>query len=118
MNAIMERWVQTCRRELLDRTLIWNQRHLLRALRDFEDFYNTHRAHRSLDGAPLRPVPEPPERRPGGEALRADAVTSKSLRPLTPVIGRAARSIRTHAKRSGTAAAKPSRDPAGVELLS
>ena len=26
MNAIMERWVQTCRRELLDRTLIWNQR--------------------------------------------------------------------------------------------
>jgi transposase InsO family protein len=31
MNAIMERWVQTCRRELLDRTLIWNQAHLLRA---------------------------------------------------------------------------------------
>src|SRR5690606_6229727 len=29
MNAVMERWVQTCRRELLDRTLIWNQRHLL-----------------------------------------------------------------------------------------
>jgi transposase InsO family protein len=27
MNAIMERWVQTCRRELLDHTLIWNQRH-------------------------------------------------------------------------------------------
>jgi transposase InsO family protein len=59
MNAIMERWVQTCRRELLDRTLIWNQRHLLRALREFEDFYNTHRPHRSLDGAPLRPAPEP-----------------------------------------------------------
>jgi hypothetical protein len=26
MNALMERWVQTCRRELLDRTLIRNQR--------------------------------------------------------------------------------------------
>jgi transposase InsO family protein len=26
MNSITERWVQTCRRELLDRTLIWNQR--------------------------------------------------------------------------------------------
>src|SRR3979411_630689 len=25
MNSIMERWVQTCRRELLDRTLIWNR---------------------------------------------------------------------------------------------
>jgi putative transposase len=24
MNSIMERWVQTCRRELLDRILIWN----------------------------------------------------------------------------------------------
>jgi transposase InsO family protein len=51
MNAIMERWVQTCRRELLDRTLIWNPRHLLHALREFEDFYNEHRPHRSLNGA-------------------------------------------------------------------
>ena len=32
MNSIMERWVQTCRHELLDRTLIWNQRHLVLAL--------------------------------------------------------------------------------------
>lgn len=31
MNAIMERWVRACRRELLDRTLIVNQRHLLHA---------------------------------------------------------------------------------------
>lgn len=23
-KALMERWVQTCRHELLDRTLIWN----------------------------------------------------------------------------------------------
>ena len=55
MNSIMERWVQTCRRELLDRTLIWNQRHLLHALREFEQFYNGHRpasaADRSSDGA-------------------------------------------------------------------
>ena len=28
MNSIMERWIQTCRHELLDRTLIWNQAHL------------------------------------------------------------------------------------------
>jgi hypothetical protein len=26
----MQRWIGGCRRELLDRTLIWNQRHLLR----------------------------------------------------------------------------------------
>jgi hypothetical protein len=33
MNAVTERRVLTCRRELLDRTLIWNQAHLLHALR-------------------------------------------------------------------------------------
>jgi putative transposase len=38
MNSIMERWVRTCRRELLDRTLIWNQQHLLHALHEFECF--------------------------------------------------------------------------------
>ncbi|WP_222721376.1 integrase core domain-containing protein [Actinomadura sp. HBU206391] len=59
MNAIMERWVQTCRRELLDRTLIWNQRHLLHALREFEAFYNGHRPHRGVANARLC-VPLPP----------------------------------------------------------
>jgi len=60
MNSIMERWVQTCRHELLDRTLIGNQRHLLHALREFEHFYNEHRPHRTLQAAaPLRPLPQP-----------------------------------------------------------
>jgi transposase InsO family protein len=40
MNSIMERWVQACRRELVDRTLIWNESHLLHALREFEQFYS------------------------------------------------------------------------------
>jgi transposase InsO family protein len=66
MNSIMERWVQTCRHELLDRTLIWNKRHLLYALREFEHFYNEHRPHRTLRAAaPLSPLPGPitdPER--------------------------------------------------------
>jgi transposase InsO family protein len=60
MNAVMERWVRTCRRELLDRTLIWNQRHLLYALREFEVFYNEHRPHQGIANArPLAPLPEP-----------------------------------------------------------
>jgi putative transposase len=60
MNSIMERWVQTCRRELLDRTLIWNQRHLLHALREFERFYNGHRPHQGIANArPLCPLPPP-----------------------------------------------------------
>jgi transposase InsO family protein len=58
MNSVMERWVQTCRRELLDRTLIWNQRHLLHALREFEQFYNGHRPHQGIANArPLYPLP-------------------------------------------------------------
>jgi transposase InsO family protein len=60
MNAIMERWVRTCRRELLDRTLILNQRHLLHALREYETFYNEHRPHQGIANArPLAPLPEP-----------------------------------------------------------
>lgn len=60
MNSLIERWIQTCRRELLDRTLIWNQSHLLHALREFESFYNGHRPHRALgQAAPLRPLPAP-----------------------------------------------------------
>ncbi len=60
MNAIMERWVRTCRRELLDRTLIWNQRHLLHALREYEQHYNRHRPHQGLANArPLCPLPQP-----------------------------------------------------------
>lgn len=60
MNAITERWVQTCRRELLDRTLIWNHRHLLHALREFEAHYNSHRPHQGIANArPLHPPAVP-----------------------------------------------------------
>jgi hypothetical protein len=40
--------------------LIWNQHHLLRALREFEAFYNTYRPHQGIAGPrPLRPLPPP-----------------------------------------------------------
>lgn len=59
MNSIMERLIGSCRRELLDRTLIWNQRHLMMVLREYEDFYNSHRPHRALrQAAPPRPLPD------------------------------------------------------------
>ena len=39
--------------------MIWNQRHLLEVLREYVDFYNTHRPHRTLNqAAPLRPLPD------------------------------------------------------------
>ncbi|MFI6393130.1 hypothetical protein [Nonomuraea sp. NPDC050540] len=39
MNSIMERWVQSCRHELLGRCQIWNERHLRHALLEYEHFY-------------------------------------------------------------------------------
>ena len=60
MNAIAERWLWGCRRELLDRTLIWNQSHLRQILRDYETHHNQHRPHRALHAAaPMKPLPEP-----------------------------------------------------------
>jgi transposase InsO family protein len=60
MNAIAERWIGGCRRELLHRTLIWNQDHLRQILRQYETHHNQHRPHRSLDAAaPLKPLPQP-----------------------------------------------------------
>jgi hypothetical protein len=60
MNSIVERWVQTCRHELLDRTLIWNQRGLLHAFREYERFYNAHRPHQGIaNTGPLQPLPSP-----------------------------------------------------------
>jgi putative transposase len=73
MNSIMERRVQTCRRELLDQTLIWNQAHLLHTLREFEQFYNSHRPQQGIANArPLQPLPPP--------ISVADAVTRLDIR--------------------------------------
>jgi putative transposase len=43
-NAIAERFVGTVRRELLDRTLIINERHVMGVLREFEQHYVRHEA--------------------------------------------------------------------------
>jgi putative transposase len=59
MNAIMEHWVGSVRREILDRTLIVNAAHLRKVLAEYEDHFNAHRTHRALNQAsPLRPLPD------------------------------------------------------------
>ena len=57
MNAITERWIGGCRRELLDRTLIWNQAHLRQILRDVRE--------------PSQPAPASPLPARGGAAETA-----------------------------------------------
>ncbi len=60
MNSLVERWIQSRRHELLDRTLLWNQAHLLHALHEQKQFYNAHRPHRGISNArPMHPLPQP-----------------------------------------------------------
>ena len=59
-NAIAERWIGTLRRELLDRILILNGRHLEGVLAEYLTLFNQHRPHRALhQAAPLRALPPP-----------------------------------------------------------
>jgi Integrase core domain. len=45
MNAIMERWIGSCRREILDRILIMNKDHLYKVLAEHESQPSTGIAH-------------------------------------------------------------------------
>ena len=59
-NTFAERWIGSIRRELLDRTIIWNQRQLERLVTDSMSHYNQHCPHRSLDQRPPTPTHGPP----------------------------------------------------------
>jgi transposase InsO family protein len=57
-NSVAERLVRTLRQECLDHVVIVNERHLLQVLREFIDYYNCHRPHRSLGLEAPAPVDE------------------------------------------------------------
>jgi putative transposase len=60
-NAICERMVGTLRRELLDRVLIVNERHLRRVLTTYLHHFNTARPHRTLEHlSPAQAETHPP----------------------------------------------------------
>ena len=48
-NGVAERWVGSCRRELLDHTIALNERHLKRLLSDYVSYYNEDRTHLGLE---------------------------------------------------------------------
>ena len=54
-HPFVERLIGTLRRECLDRMLFWSAADLEQKLSAFQDFYNLHRAHASLEGR--TPVP-------------------------------------------------------------
>lgn len=68
-NTFAERWIGSIRRELLDRTIVWNQRQLERLVGDYIGHYNLHRPHRSLNQQPPTPVDDPPETPPANLAV-------------------------------------------------
>ena len=57
-NGIAERWIGSCRRELLDHVIILNQYHLYRLLEEYIEYYHQDRTHYHLDKDPplSRPV--------------------------------------------------------------
>jgi putative transposase len=72
-RAHAERWVESLRRECLDRLLILGRGHLERVVRVYAQHYNGHRPHRSLAQRPPLakppPIDEPPRR---NELLQLD----------------------------------------------
>jgi transposase InsO family protein len=60
-SGYAERWIGTLRRDLLDHVIVLGERHLLRLVRQYVNYYNADRPHMSLDGdAPEVRSVEPP----------------------------------------------------------
>jgi len=61
-NGIAERWVGSCRREILDHVIALNEPHLRRLIRDYVSYYHQDRIHDSLekDTPNRRPVEHKP----------------------------------------------------------
>jgi putative transposase len=64
-NGVAERWIGSCRRELLDRVVILHETHLRRLLREYVRYYSEDRCHLALekDAPDTRSVQPRPSRR-------------------------------------------------------
>lgn len=52
-NGTAERWVGSCKREILDHVIVFNEDHLRRLLRGYVTYYNKERVHTRLRDAPV-----------------------------------------------------------------
>ena len=64
-NGVAERWVGTCRRDLLDHVIVLNVRHLKRLMTNYIGYYHDDRTHLGL-------AKETPAVRKAGKTTRAD----------------------------------------------
>jgi putative transposase len=62
-NGIAERWIGSCRRELLDHVIVLNDVHLRRLIREYISYYHADRIDDSLDkdATAIRPVSSKPD---------------------------------------------------------
>jgi putative transposase len=58
-NCIAERWVGSCRRDLLDHVIVLNERHLRRLMAEYVRYYNQDRTHLGLATPAGRPTATP-----------------------------------------------------------
>ena len=61
-NPVAERWIGSCRRELLEHVVILGERHLMRLLRSYLEYYHEDRPHLGLakDAPDRRPITRRP----------------------------------------------------------
>jgi len=50
-NGVAERWVGSCRRDLLDHVIVLNERHLKRLMNEYVSYYHDDRPHLALEKA-------------------------------------------------------------------
>ena len=62
-NGIAERWIGSCRRELLDHLIVLNETHLRRLMQQYISYYHADRIHDSLekDTPAVRPISSKPD---------------------------------------------------------
>ena len=65
-GGMAERWLGSCRRELLDHVIVLNESHLRRLVRDYLKYYHDDRLHDALKKE--TPTPRVVERRPSRTA--------------------------------------------------
>jgi len=84
-NPVAERWIGSCRRELLEHVVVFGQRHLVRLVASYITYYHADRCHLGLDkDAPGRGLP--PRRKSSHRRVLADftVVMSGARRPERP----------------------------------
>jgi transposase InsO family protein len=72
-NGIAERWVGSCRREILDHIIALNEQHIRRLIRDYVNYHQDDRIHDSLDK-------DTPNRRPVDSKPSSAATVISSAR--------------------------------------